>query len=189
MCWTEFTELLPSPPASEVDNLAALATIQSNPHLFHIVTPINVDRFQSLLSSHPNQPFVGSVCRGLRQGFWPFANIHYGEWPLTWDNSQHTPKKPEEAAFLQEQTDKEVICGRYLEDLILWKADVSEDYRCMPMHPLWHLKQVVCYGSKRHVDRCNVFGGHASQRIWHAPISNLGLTRSLLSWIEHKETL
>ena len=95
----------------------------------------------------------------------------------------------EEAAFLQEQTDKEVICGRYLEDLILWKADVSEDYRCMPMHPLWHLKQVVCYGSKRHVDRCNVFGGHASQRIWHAPISNLGLTRSLLSWIEHKETL
>jgi hypothetical protein len=27
-------------------------------------------------------------------------------------------------------------------DLILWKADVSEAYRCMPMHPLWQIK---CY--------------------------------------------
>ena len=62
MHWTEFAELLPSPPASKFDNLEALATIQSHPHLFCIVTPINVDRFQSLLSSHPNQPFVKSVC-------------------------------------------------------------------------------------------------------------------------------
>ena len=83
----------------------ALTTIHSNPHLFRIVTPINADCFQSLLSSHPNQPFLKSVCRRLRQGFWP----------LTWDSSQHTPKTPEEAAFLQEQIDKEVMCGRYLE--------------------------------------------------------------------------
>ena len=69
-------------------------------HLFRITTPINVDCFQSLLSSHPNQPFVLSVCRGLREGFWPFANTHYGEWPLTWDNSKCTPKTPEGALFL-----------------------------------------------------------------------------------------
>ena len=56
-------------------------------------------------------------------------------------------------------------------DLILWKADVSEAYRCMPMHPLWQIKQVISFGSKCHVDRCNVFGGHASQRIWHAFMS------------------
>ena len=28
-------------------------------------------------------------------------------------------------------------------ELILWKADVSEAYRRMPMHPLWQIKQVV----------------------------------------------
>ena len=56
-------------------------------------------------------------------------------------------------------------------DLILCKADVFEAYRRMPMHPLWQIKQVVSFGSKRHVDRCNVFGGRASQRIWHAFMS------------------
>ena len=244
MCWTETAEPLPSPPDAEFDNLEALSTIQTYPHLFRITTPINVDRFQSLLSSHPNQPFVLSVCRGLREGFWPFANTHYGEWQLTWDNSKRTPKTPEEALFLQEQIDKEVELGRYSDsfgpvllpgmysmpihavpkpgskkhrlvtdhsagqfalnnmisrediagvtldnvqdlgnalrhlrqenpdlDLILWKADVSEAYRRMPMHPLWQIKQVVSFGSKHHVDRCNVFGGRASQRIWHAFMS------------------
>ena len=38
----------------------------------------------------------------------------------------------------------------------------------MPMHPLWQIKQVVSLHSQRYVDRCNVFGGRASQRIWHA---------------------
>ena len=32
-------------------------------------------------------------------------------------------------------------------NLILWKADVSEAYRQMLMHPLWQLKQVVSIGS------------------------------------------
>ena len=111
--WTEFAEPLPAPPASEFDNVEALETINDHPDLFAITTPINVDRFESLLSSHPNQPFVWSVCQGLHEGFWPFANTHYGEWPLTWDNSQRTPKTPDEAAFLQEQIDKEAELGRY----------------------------------------------------------------------------
>ena len=66
--WTELAEPLPSPPASEFDNVEALDTIYSHPDLFAITTPINVDHFKSLLSSHPNQPFVQSVCRGLREG-------------------------------------------------------------------------------------------------------------------------
>jgi hypothetical protein len=72
--WTELAGPLPSPPPSEFNNVEALDTIQTHSHLFAITTPINVDVFKSLLSSHPNQPFVQSVCLGLRQGFWPFAN-------------------------------------------------------------------------------------------------------------------
>ena len=60
--WTETADPLPSPPPREFQNSEALTTIQSHPELFEVSTPINVDCFESLLSSHPNQPFVQSVC-------------------------------------------------------------------------------------------------------------------------------
>ena len=44
------------------------------------------------------------------------------------------------------------------------------------MHPLWQIRQVVSFHSKRYVDRCNVVGGDASQHIWHAFMS-------LVTWI------
>ncbi|KIJ28300.1 hypothetical protein M422DRAFT_270448 [Sphaerobolus stellatus SS14] len=62
---TIFAAPLPSPPPSELSNQIALETIRKNPHLFKIVTPINVPRFETLLQSHPNRPYVESVCRGL----------------------------------------------------------------------------------------------------------------------------
>lgn len=37
-----------------------------------VETPFNVDRFESMLYDHPNQPFVKSVMNSLRYGFWPF---------------------------------------------------------------------------------------------------------------------
>ena len=42
-----------------------------------VKTPFNVNKFESLLVDHPNQPFVKSVMTRLREGFWPF---HKGEW-------------------------------------------------------------------------------------------------------------
>ena len=54
------------------------------------------------------------------------------------------------------------------EELVVWKADVSEAYRLIPMHPLWQVKQVVSFEGKCYVDQRNVFGGRASQRLFHA---------------------
>ena len=48
-------------------------TIQSYPHLFCIITPIDMDHFKQLLHNHPNSELVVSVCQGLRSSFWPFA--------------------------------------------------------------------------------------------------------------------
>ncbi|KAF8547082.1 hypothetical protein OG21DRAFT_1399916, partial [Imleria badia] len=104
---------LPSPSEGKFHNAEALSTIQSHPELFVVSTPINVNRFEALLSSHPNQPFVQSVCWGLHGGFWPYADTHYGEWPLTWDNSQCPVCSEDEANFLQAQVQKEVDVGRY----------------------------------------------------------------------------
>jgi hypothetical protein len=44
------------------------------------------------------------------------------------------------------------------------------------MHPLWQIKQIVSFEDRRYVDRRNVFGGRASQRIYHA-------FASLVIWI------
>ena len=233
-----------SPFLEEFHNRDVSATISNNPDLFKVVSSIDVNHFQSLLVNHPNQPFINSVCLGLREGFWPFAHTHPWEWPSTWDNSFRTLKSEDELTFVQEQVTKEVqksrfshsfgpdllpgmysmlvhvvpkpgvrkfrlvtdhsagefalnnmishadVAGVTLDNvynlgqalrsfrvanpshrLIIWKGDVSEAYRLMPMHPLWQIKQVVTVNGQWYVDRCNVFGGRASQCIWHAFMS------------------
>src|SRR6202522_3715746 len=49
---------LPRPSSHEFLNLDATRTVRDHPHLFKIVTPINVDRFEKLLEAHPNKQFV-----------------------------------------------------------------------------------------------------------------------------------
>jgi hypothetical protein len=60
---------LPRVLSEELNNQIVTKTIQENQHLFSIVTPINTERFASLLTNHPNQPFVSSVLTGLQEGF------------------------------------------------------------------------------------------------------------------------
>ncbi|KIM64555.1 hypothetical protein SCLCIDRAFT_62363, partial [Scleroderma citrinum Foug A] len=102
---------LPSPPDDEFNNKEALRTIADHPDLFQVVTPIDVGCFEALLSSHPNCPFVDSVCHGLREGFWPFAHTHYPAWPLTWDNSFQPLKLEDESNFVRTQVTKEIEKG------------------------------------------------------------------------------
>jgi hypothetical protein len=85
--WTETAEPLPRPPSAEFDNKAAMNTIKENPDLFQVSTPINIDHFEILLfiANHPNLSFVKSVCQGLREGFWPWADTQTGVYPTTWD--------------------------------------------------------------------------------------------------------
>ncbi|KAF5379704.1 hypothetical protein D9615_005677 [Tricholomella constricta] len=60
-------------PINEFSNITACTTICNYPHLFRVSTPINISVFRDLLCTHPNQPFVDSVCSGLNLGFWPRA--------------------------------------------------------------------------------------------------------------------
>jgi hypothetical protein len=247
--WTETAAPLPSPPQSELDDPTVRKTIAENPHLFKIVTPINVDRFEQLLQDHPNPAFVSSVCRGLREGFWPWADTHKEGYPVTHDASLPPPKDPREAAFLEDQRQEEIRKGRFSPSfgpdllpgmysmpihavpkpnsselrmvtdqsvgefslnsmiprqdisgypldnmtqlgatllhirktegdgrLILFKSDVAEAYRLMPMHPHWQIKQVNTVNGSRNVDRNNAFGGRASGCIWIA-------FNGLVTWI------
>lgn len=75
---------------NELSNTVALRTIENYPHLFKIVTPINVDWLESLLATHSNQELTLSMCHGLRFGCWPYANTDDPGRPATYDN----PSRP-----------------------------------------------------------------------------------------------
>ncbi|KAF8989338.1 hypothetical protein BDQ17DRAFT_1174420, partial [Cyathus striatus] len=94
-----------SPPPEILNDPLSLSTIQSHPHLFKIVTPINVSLFEKFLLDHPNTPFTHSVCQGLRDGFWPPA-IFPPSLPPTHDVSDHYPAQTlEQQHFLSSQHD------------------------------------------------------------------------------------
>ncbi|KAL1937064.1 hypothetical protein VTO73DRAFT_15133, partial [Trametes versicolor] len=204
---------LPLPPPSELANAAAWSTIRSFPHLFAIKTPIKADVLEALLVDHPNQPLVASVCRGFREGFWPFVDAsQQASFSETWDET-NAPLDDKAALFPSPYAEVEERAGRYsapfsgellpgmysmmpvrkphteklrfnnnhsagrfslnsmmdkhavdmrpdnVQDfvhnllhfrrahgmirVILFKSDIANAYRLLPMHPLWQLKQVV----------------------------------------------
>ena len=108
---TEIALPLPDVPPSELLNHTTLSTLTSHPHLFKIVTPINVDRLEKLLESHPNQPLITSVCKGLHEGFWPLANF-YQSAPVTWDNSA-SKLQGADLTFALQQNDEEIRLNRF----------------------------------------------------------------------------
>lgn len=243
--WTTTASPLPSPPLPATIHPSILDTINSNPELFQIVTPIHVNALEHYSISHPNQAFVQSVIRMMRDGGWPWAVIP-DEFPLTHDEAMPTPSKQEEAQFLRDQRDVELAKSRYsrgfaelrpgmyvmpihvvpkdnnttfrlvtnhskepyslnsmvdkaamgkvpldnmralAEDLlraranhpdvplVCWKADVAEAYRLIPMHPFWQIKQVERIDDVNYVNRCNVFGGTASQALFIAFMALVG---------------
>jgi hypothetical protein len=128
---TLLDEPLPRPPPEEFSNLDAIETIQNNPNLFKIITPINVAGFEKLLESHPNRPFVESVCTSFREGFWPWANTQKEDYPVTWDFSERPPKTEREADFLRDQRDIEIEAERYSES---FGTDLLPGMYSTPIH-------------------------------------------------------
>jgi hypothetical protein len=63
---------------------------------------------------------------------------------------------------------------------VAWKSDIAEAYRIIPMHPRWQIKQVNTIDGKRHIDRCNAFGGCASGALFIA-------FDSLVAWIAKRK--
>jgi hypothetical protein len=81
--YTESAPPLPSvPPHLVNDPSIQAALLEARDHI-KVDTPINVDRLETMLSDHPNQPFVRSVMQGLREGFWP---LDEGDWKLELDD-------------------------------------------------------------------------------------------------------
>lgn len=52
--------------------------------------------------------------------------------------------------------------------LVMWKSDVKNAYRLLPMAPQWQIRQIVKVAGWYHVDRCANFGSSASAKLWCA---------------------
>ena len=63
---------------------------------------------------------------------------------------------------------------------VLYKSDITEAYRLLPVHPYWQIKQVNHIGGSLHIDRNNAFGGCASGCSWIAFVA-------LVLWIAKKK--
>jgi hypothetical protein len=116
MCSSEYAPAVPTPPPHECVGSDAAQTVAARPELFRIVTPIDVDHFELLLEDHPNPAFVASVCRALREGFWPWADTSDTSYPSINDNSMLTgTRTDEQLRFLNEQIQEEIHAGRLSE--------------------------------------------------------------------------
>ena len=247
--WSETANPLPRPPLSEILNPISSKTIADNPNLFQVRTPIKVDVFESLLEHHPNPSFIKSICAGLREGFWPWADTLLDSLPQTHDESRPMPLDDKQASFIRDQCAKEQqkgffsdsfgthllpgmysmpiyavpkphsidlrlvtdhstgpyslnsmidhskvtgfpldnVChhGEMLYDvrrsignvsLTLWKSDIADAYRLLPMSPYWQIKQIITIDGQRYVDHNLAFGSSGSPGIFIS-------FNSLVAWI------
>jgi hypothetical protein len=62
------------------------------------------------------------------------------------------------------------------EEFVLFKSDISEAYRNLPMHPLWQIKQINTIKGQRYVEHRNCFGGKGSGSLF------IGFN-ALVTWI------
>ena len=111
--WSEYASPLPRPPKSELDNPITTITIRNNLPLFQIITPININKFHSLLQTHPNHIFVESVCQGLHKGFWPWADTLKDNYPAKHDASLPASHDEQGLNFLRSQINTEVQKNRF----------------------------------------------------------------------------
>jgi len=103
---------VPHPPQNELLSKEKWNVIKTCPHLFRITTPINVNRFHELLTSHPNRALVESVCEGLRTGFWPWAVTEGSDAPSVVGNAiLQKVKNQGHLDFMREQQDEEIRLG------------------------------------------------------------------------------
>ncbi|KZW01960.1 DNA/RNA polymerase [Exidia glandulosa HHB12029] len=54
------------------------------------------------------------------------------------------------------------------DELVMFKSDVQDAYRLLPMDPMWQIKQIITIDGQRHVDRCCTIGNRWAMQIFNA---------------------
>ena len=149
--WTETAKPLPRPPPVQLMHPVVGETVSKHPDLFKIVSPVNIERFRDLLSDHPNQPFVKSVCEGLKYGFWPWADIWKPDYPETLDLSLSVETDAKREKFFLEQAEIELAKDHYSASV---GSTLLPGMYCMPIYAV----------PKPHSDKLRLVNDHSASR-------------------------
>ena len=131
--YTETVPLLLTPPQHLLDNLKIQEVLHSLSDAIKVKTPFNVNKFELLLTDHPNQPFVKSVMKGLHEGFWPFDK---GEWKV--ELEEVIPSydcDPNDAEAICAYCDWEITAGCW--SASLENTDLLPRIKVSPMFVVW----------------------------------------------------
>ena len=141
---TETARPLASPPSHLINDPVIQSTLQALHKFIRVETPFNVDRFESMLYDHPNQPFVKSVMDGLRHGFWPFDE---GNWKDDRDDVvQNYASKEVDLEAIRAFRDDEIQARRWSDPLPT--NDLLPGMKVSPIFVVWQKgKGQNCDGS------------------------------------------
>jgi hypothetical protein len=148
---TESADPLPQPPPRNELNKVAYTTINNHPELFKIVTPINVDQFEAGLMNHPNRAYVDSVCRGLREGFWPWPTHDNPNLWRTCDNSYRPINQAERMNFVREQRDEEIkLVNNHSQEPYSPNSMITNNNPSSPLDTIDDLSRVLLAARRDH---------------------------------------
>lgn len=133
--YTETAPPLPSPPPSLLEDPLLHETLKRLGSAVRVETPFDVDAFEKLLVDHPNQPFVKSVMKGLREGFWPFDE---GEWEMQERSYKGNFAKEEvDLEAIRAFRDKEVKEGRWSSSVPVEQDSLPPGMKLSPLFVVW----------------------------------------------------
>jgi len=130
---TETAPPLPSPPAHLLNDPIIRKTLDSLRGYIKVDTPFNINRLETLLFNHPNQPFVSSVIRGLQNGFWPFDE---GDWKIEQGEIiKNTTDDELDLQAIRVYRDREVTAGQWSSGLP--SSTLLPGMKMSPMFVAW----------------------------------------------------
>ncbi|KAF9501190.1 hypothetical protein BDN71DRAFT_1360558, partial [Pleurotus eryngii] len=104
---------LPSPPEHLLEDCVISHAIDLAGDRIRVNTPFDIDKLERQLSDHPNQPFIQSVIKGLRDGFWP---LDEGEWKTSNHvEVENYATSEKDLEVIRNSRDKEVALGCWSE--------------------------------------------------------------------------
>ena len=124
---------LPALPQHLLDDPKIQEAIHLLDDAIKVETPFDIDKFDLLLTNHPNQPFVKSVMKGLQEGFWPFDE---GEWKV--ELEEVIPSydcDPEDAEAIQAFRNWEIAAGHWSPSLE--NTELLPGMKVSPMFMVW----------------------------------------------------
>jgi len=130
---TDTASPLPSPPSHLVNDPIIQKTLDSLHGYVKVDTPFDVGKLETLLYDHPNQLFVKSVIRGLREGFWPFDE---GDWKLEErEIVKNFTDDETDLEAIRAFRDRELAAGRWSSPLP--SSDLLPGMKSSPMFVAW----------------------------------------------------